>query len=184
MTTNARDEKWSEWIDWSGGSAPLAPRAFVEVKTRDGDIEDGEAVAFYWLHDREPSDIIAYRYKIKEPESDGGWPPEAIKAAAFSTPDEEEAWQDKERSLHDEIKEGFDSMADNVSHPQHYQSDNGIECIDAIRAALGLDGFVAHCRGTAIKYAFRAGKKQAHAEDLRKAAWYLTRAAEALEANQ
>lgn len=111
----------------------------------------------------------------------GGWTPEAIKAAAFSTPEEDEAWQAKERSLYGEIKEGFDSMADNVNHPEHYQSDNGIECIDSIRAALGLDGFVAHCRGTAIKYSWRSGKKQAHAEDLRKAAWYLTRAAEALE---
>lgn len=70
---------------------------------------------------------------------------------------------------------------DPVNQPSHYQSDDGIECIDAIRAALGLEGFVAHCRGTAIKYAWRSGKKQKHAEDLRKAAWYLTKAAEELE---
>ena len=73
------------------------------------------------------------------------------------------------------------AMADNVNHPEHYQSDSGIECIDAIRAALGTDGFVAHCRGTAIKYAWRSGKKKEHAEDLRKAAWYLIKAAEELE---
>jgi hypothetical protein len=59
-----------------------------------------------------------------------------------------------------------------------------MECIDAIRAALGLDGFVAHCRGTAIKYAWRAGKKGPTAEDLRKGAWYLSRAAEALEGDE
>ena len=70
---------------------------------------------------------------------------------------------------------------DNVNHPSHYQSDDGIECIDAIRAALGMEGFIAHCRGTAIKYAWRSGKKSAHAEDLRKAAWYLERAAIELE---
>ncbi len=75
-----------------------------------------------------------------------------------------------------------DHYVDPVNHPDHYQSEDGIECIDAIRAALGLEGFVAHCRGTAIKYAWRSGKKQRHAEDLRKAAWYLTRAAEAMEA--
>ena len=28
---------------------------------------------------------------------------------------------------------------DMVNHPPHYQSDNGIECIDAIRAALGRE---------------------------------------------
>ena len=69
-------------------------------------------------------------------------------------------------------------MSDHVNHPAHYQSDNGIECIDAIRAALGLDGFVAHCRGCAIKYAFRMGKKDQAEQELRKAAWYLTRAAD------
>lgn len=72
---------------------------------------------------------------------------------------------------------------DNVNHPKHYQSDTGIECIDAIRAALGLEGFVSHCRGTAIKYAWRSGDKdeKAFSEDLRKGAWYLTRAANELE---
>lgn len=75
---------------------------------------------------------------------------------------------------------------DNVNHPRHYQSDTGIECIDAIRAALGLEGFVSHCRGTAIKYAWRSGDKdeKAFAEDLRKGAWYLTRAAKELEASR
>lgn len=70
---------------------------------------------------------------------------------------------------------------DAVNQPSHYQSDDGIECIDAIRAALGRDGFIAHCRGTAIKYAWRSGKKAAHAEDLRKACVYLEWAAKALE---
>lgn len=76
----------------------------------------------------------------------------------------------------------FDSPAfDPVSRPAHY-ADGTIECIDAIRAALGDDAFVAYCRGTAMKYAWRSGKKANHAEDLRKGAWYLTRAAETLEA--
>lgn len=70
---------------------------------------------------------------------------------------------------------------DPVARPAHYQSDEGIECIDAIRAALGLEGFVAHCRGTALKYAFRAGKKGDASECLRKGAWYLERAAQELE---
>ena len=70
---------------------------------------------------------------------------------------------------------------DPVTRPAHYQSDDGIECIDAIRAALGLEGFVAHCRGTAIKYAWRAGSKGDAAECLRKGAWYLERAAKELE---
>lgn len=71
-------------------------------------------------------------------------------------------------------------QVDMVNKPPHYQTDNGIECIDAIRAALGLDGFIAYCRGNAIKYGWRAGKKDETAQDLRKAAWYLERAAQEL----
>ena len=70
---------------------------------------------------------------------------------------------------------------DNVNHPEHYQSDNGVECIDAIRAALGQEGFIAYCRGNAIKYNWRSGSKANHAEDLKKGAWYSNRAAEELE---
>jgi len=63
--------------------------------------------------------------------------------------------------------------ADMVNHPPHYQGD-GIECIDAIRAALGKEGFVAYCRGNAIKYTWR--EKADSAEDRNKAIWYLNRA--------
>ena len=70
-------------------------------------------------------------------------------------------------------------MVDMVNHPPHYQSDSGIECIDAIRAALGSDGFIAYCRGNAMKYVWR--EKVNAAEDLRKAAFYLDRAASELE---
>ena len=70
---------------------------------------------------------------------------------------------------------------DNVNHPEHYQSDNGIECIDAIRAALGHEGFIAYCRGNAIKYNWRSGSKSSHAEDLKKGAWYSNRAAIEIE---
>ena len=61
-----------------------------------------------------------------------------------------------------------------VNHPPHYQSDNGIECIDAIRAALGREGFIAYCRGNAIKYLWR--DKVNNVEDRNKATWYINRA--------
>lgn len=65
---------------------------------------------------------------------------------------------------------------DPINKPSHYnQSD--IECIDAIRAALGEDGFRAFCRGTVIKYAWRADHKGATAQDLGKMAWYARMAA-------
>ena len=71
--------------------------------------------------------------------------------------------------------------ADPVHRPAHYQTDGGIECIDAIRAALGPEGFVAYCRGNAIKYAWRAGKKGSTCEDMDKAAKYAGWAAQVAE---
>lgn len=63
---------------------------------------------------------------------------------------------------------------DVVNNPAHYQSADGIECIDAIRAALGDDQFKGYLRGNAMKYVWRAGKKNPDkaAEDMAKAAWY------------
>jgi len=68
---------------------------------------------------------------------------------------------------------------DMVDQPAHYQSDTGIECIDAIRAALGPEGFRAHCRATAIKYLWRE-KWDSH-EDVKKAAWYVNKLVESYE---
>ncbi|MGO4345512.1 DUF3310 domain-containing protein [Paenibacillus sp. MCAF9] len=63
---------------------------------------------------------------------------------------------------------------DNVNHPAHYTA-GGIECIDAIEAALtGLAGPQAYSTGAAIKYLWRWSHKNG-IEDLRKAAWYVNR---------
>jgi hypothetical protein len=67
----------------------------------------------------------------------------------------------------------MDELTDNVNHPKHYQSDTGVECIDAIRAALGSKAFEGYCRGNAMKYLWR--DKQENVEDLRKANWYINR---------
>ena len=67
---------------------------------------------------------------------------------------------------------------DNVNHPPHYNQ-GGIECIEAIKAALG-DGFVAYLRGNCIKYLWRCEHKGG-IEDLRKAAFYLDRAIKEME---
>ena len=70
---------------------------------------------------------------------------------------------------------------DMVNHPPHYQSDNGIECIDAIQAALGIDGFKAYCRGNAMKYIWR--EKYDPKQDAEKAIWYLERYVESCDGN-
>ena len=60
-------------------------------------------------------------------------------------------------------------MAEAVDHPPHYKA-NGLEAIDVIEA-FGL-GF---CLGNTVKYVLRAGRKGDDVEDLKKAAWYLSR---------
>ena len=64
-------------------------------------------------------------------------------------------------------------MTDNVNHPPHYTT-GGIECIDAIEAALTPEEFRGFCKGNVIKYTYREGSKGG-VEDLKKAQWYLRR---------
>ena len=63
--------------------------------------------------------------------------------------------------------------ADMVNSPPHCNQGD-IECIDAIEAALGPEGFAAYCRGNALKYLWRTDHKGG-AEDIKKANWYLAR---------
>lgn len=62
---------------------------------------------------------------------------------------------------------------DPVNHPTHYASEakcsgcgEPIECIDVARH-MGFD------QGNALKYLWRAGKKDALVQDLKKAIWYI-----------
>ncbi|MGB0818876.1 MAG: DUF3310 domain-containing protein [Candidatus Puniceispirillaceae bacterium] len=80
---------------------------------------------------------------------------------------------DKWLAKHPEMDAANDNLeADMVNNPPHY-TDGEIECIDAIRAALGPDGFRAFCRGNAMKYIWRCELKDNMNTDLEKAGWYL-----------
>lgn len=69
---------------------------------------------------------------------------------------------------------------DPVNHPSHY-TQGGIECIDAIGAAVGgLSGMDAVLTSQIIKYIWRWKHKNG-VEDLRKAGWYLDRLIKAQE---
>lgn len=63
-------------------------------------------------------------------------------------------------------------MSDPIN-PDHYKQGD-VECIDAIQAALGDEGFKGYCCGNAIKYAWRYRFKGG-VEDLEKANFYLGR---------
>lgn len=69
---------------------------------------------------------------------------------------------------------------DLIDHPSHYQSKDGVECIDAIRAALGNASFVDFLRGQVLKYIWRADKKDNFKEDIQKAQFYLDKILEVL----
>ena len=56
-----------------------------------------------------------------------------------------------------------------------------IECIDAIRSALGPEQFAGYCRGNAMKYLWRYPLKGTPVADLRKARTYLDWLIESLE---
>jgi hypothetical protein len=62
-------------------------------------------------------------------------------------------------------------MIDPVNNPEHYIQ-GGIECIDAIEAALTPEEFRGFCKGNALKYIWRERHKGGE-ESLKKANWYL-----------
>ena len=64
-------------------------------------------------------------------------------------------------------------MADNVNHPEHYETGK-FECIEVMQEALGADVTKHFCLGNAFKYIYRCNKKHdSPIEDVKKAVWYL-----------
>jgi hypothetical protein len=78
------------------------------------------------------------------------------------------------RGFRDGVK--TDRVRDDVNHPEHYTS-GGIECIDAIRAALTPEEFRGFLKGNIIKYTWRERMKGG-VESLKKASWYLRKLTE------
>jgi hypothetical protein len=65
-----------------------------------------------------------------------------------------------------------------VDHPDHYNNNaSGIECIDVVEQ---MD----FCSGNAIKYIWRHMEKDNPVEDLKKAAWYISRRMDVLEGEE
>jgi len=67
---------------------------------------------------------------------------------------------------------------DPVNHPPHY-AQGGIECIDAIEAALTPEEFRGYCKGNVYKYLWRERHKGGD-QDIGKARWYIERLIETL----
>ena len=78
----------------------------------------------------------------------------------------------------------IEMVNDGVNHPNHYQTDSGIEAIDVMEA------FTAHLTGAeatntyqTIKYILRWKKKDG-LKDLKKCSYYLNRLIEHVEQNE
>ena len=63
-------------------------------------------------------------------------------------------------------------MKATVTNPPHYRQGD-IECIEAIKAACGEDGYDGYLQGNIIKYLWRFKHKGRAQDDLGKAKWYL-----------
>ena len=78
----------------------------------------------------------------------------------------------------------YESSDQMVSHPSHYQSNNGLEVIDVIEAFTdGLNGIEATDTGNILKYICRWKHKNG-LQDLEKAQWYLTHLIEKIKSKK
>jgi len=82
-------------------------------------------------------------------------------------------WYGDQREILADVGYSEFKPCDPVENPSHYTQDDGIECIEAIRAALGKDGFIAFCRGNSIKYLWRLLDKHEGSTDAKKAKKYI-----------
>lgn len=71
-----------------------------------------------------------------------------------------------EQKEHDEI--------DMVNHPQHYNRDGAMECIDEMITVFGKDIVACFCLCNVWKYRYRASDK-GHEEDLSKSDYYMAK---------
>lgn len=80
----------------------------------------------------------------------------------------------EESKIFDE--EGMMPDDDKVNHPAHYMSfyKDGIECIDAMKAAFGEEAVAHFCACNAFKYLWRHSSK-GKMVDIDKALWYLNK---------
>lgn len=67
----------------------------------------------------------------------------------------------------------WQGRTDAVNHPKHYQLPSGRESVDVMREILTEEEFRGWCKGNALKYIFREGKKDDAVQDIKKARKFL-----------
>ena len=69
-------------------------------------------------------------------------------------------------------KKAADTITDHVNSPPHYNA-GGIECIDSMVSAFGMENVKHYCLANAFKYIWRCLHKGKEVEDIKKAIFYL-----------
>ena len=59
------------------------------------------------------------------------------------------------------LKLSWARLMTTATNPNHYKTDDGIECVDAIRAMLGQERFEGFCQGNILKYVLALQQKKA-----------------------
>lgn len=65
-------------------------------------------------------------------------------------------------------------VEERVNHPNHYNRDNSVECIDEMLKVFGAKAVADFCLCNVWKYRYRAIGKNG-AEDLAKSDWYMNK---------
>ena len=79
-------------------------------------------------------------------------------------------------------EQGTTAADESVDHPAHYGGDGN--AYEAIRVIEAMGDGPAFCRGNAIKYLARYGKKGTPLDDLKKARWYVDRLISQIEGGE
>ena len=66
-------------------------------------------------------------------------------------------------------------MSEQVNHPNHYNREDAMECIDELIQVFGKTYVQHFCLCNVWKYRYRAGQKDAESalKDLKKSDWYM-----------
>jgi hypothetical protein len=90
-------------------------------------------------------------------------------------PNDSHFFTDKQvKSIRDFFGRKKTNIDDAVRSPKHYKLPGlNIESIDVLRSVLTPEEFKGFCRGNALKYLIRAGKKDSELQDIKKAGVYI-----------
>lgn len=82
-----------------------------------------------------------------------------------------------ERCWNRQVPSTMPTNTETVNHPEHYNREGGMECIDEMVLVFGKEAAMNFCLLNVWKYRFRAADKNGE-EDLEKSDWYMAKYAE------